>query len=440
MRFLVLTVLTTGICASSIRAEGEPSVLPPAVAEMSPEDRATWIVRSIRVDPPLLEDPVPLLVEVGYTVPAHLFEMLRARGVPALDEGAEQIISIYQRDLVREALRGMGHDVVLPAAERSLAGDDDPRATATLIEVTGLVGSSEDLDGLRKRASSSTRKELHPRIEEAIEDAIADLAGSDVETHESLLHGWRSWPVELLPAVLRGVGRARDPRGLPFLTEVLSWHDDLAITCMSQFRLVGASASVEVNERAAEVLRELVESDEPHLCRAALLALGELEDTGSIPVMIELLASDSGMAENALWALRRISRLTLNESPDLWREWFRQEQEWYANEAPRVITNLSSSQPHEVLASIREIGKRRLHRHELARELLPVLANEEARFRALACAALANLGSTSVLSELARALEDAEEEVFNAARNALVSLTGRDLGESPDDWMALVAD
>lgn len=432
-------LLVAILLASATRA-GEPA-LSPEVSALPPEEQATWIVRSIREPEPPLAEPAPLLAEVGRGVPDHLIGMLRARVVPALGDGKRQTMSIYQRALLRDALDRLGPDVVLPAATRSLKTADEPLASAAFIEVLGLVGTADDLDLVRKRARPllASDGELPPRLEEAVEDAVADLAASDPETHVRLVRAWRSWPRELLPALLRGVGRARDPRGLPTVTEVVSWHEDLAVLGLSQVRLLGPSADDEVNQETAEVVRELVRAEDLQVARAALLALGELEDVASIPAMIELLGEDSGgLAENALWALRRISGLKLNENRDLWRAWYRQEERWFEEDAPRAIERLRSPLDHQVAAAVREIGNHRLHRHELARELAPVLEHPQATLRALACRALARLGSLTALADLAHALRDAEEEVFQAASRALVVLTGRDLGTDPDDWLALL--
>ena len=81
---------------------------------------------------------------------------------------------------------------------------------------------------------------------------------------------------------------------------------------MCQVRLVGPSSVESVNEAMRVRMRPYLDEDQPGLCRAAIMALTTLEDVDSIGPLIALLGSgDSGLRENAHWALRTLTGLTL---------------------------------------------------------------------------------------------------------------------------------
>jgi hypothetical protein len=430
-----LLVLLAGAAAAS-----EDS-LPAEVAELSAEERSTWLVRSIREDVPPLEDPLPFLVEAGLEVPDHLVGMVVAWKVPAFGAGGVQTMSIYQHELLRRAFVELGPAVMLAAGRRAIEREDTAASRAVNVELLGLLGENGPpaLKEMVRHARKTLDADLDPRIAEAFEVGVADLVEHHPDVHAAMRARWRSWPHELLAPTLRGVGRARDPRGLPFLGDVMAWYDDLAILCMSQLRLLGPSSSADVNAQIGATVRQFLDPDDPRFCQAAALALGDLEDTTSIPELIDLLASGiDGLAENALWSLRRISGLRLNDRAELWRAWYSQEKAWFENDAPRLFQRLSSPRDQDVAAAIREIGKHRLYRDALAREIVTVLEHDESRFRARACRALALLRSQGAIPDLIEALDDADEEVFLEAHAALIQLVGRDLGRDPDDWRSLL--
>ena len=134
------------------------------------------------------------------------------------------------------------------------------------------------------------------------------MGGSYPAAHDRMFVLWRRVPVELRPAVIRALGETESPRALALLAEVLAWHTEHAALAIAQVSRVGASDSHETNTAICDHIRPFLDPTDPELCRVASLALGELEDLRSVPLLIELLEYEGpGLAENVVWALRRIT-------------------------------------------------------------------------------------------------------------------------------------
>jgi HEAT repeat protein len=203
----------------------------------------------------------------------------------------------------------------------------------------------------------------------------------------------------------------------------------------SQVTRVGRSLDPKANAEVVDRLRGLLQSGDPNVQRAVALALGELRDERSIPVLIDLLeGSDVGLAQNACWALQHATGLEFPASAERWRQWYAQERSWFARAERGILRDLGSRDPSKVSTALREIGRRRTERDALATEVLEVLTRAEPSLRAQACETLAALGSSVALPALLERLESDIPFCSQSAWRALCGITGLDLPPDVTAW------
>jgi len=88
---------------------------------------------------------------------------------------------------------------------------------------------------------------------------------------------------------------------------------------------------------------------------------------------------------------------------------------------------------------VESVEKTELHRMEVDR-LIEELHHDELSIRINAARSLRWVGSDLVIPPLVGALRDAEEGVRFQALRALREITGKDLGETYEDWAPLASD
>src|SRR5206468_1304944 len=128
--------------------------------------------------------------------------------------------------------------------------------------------------------------------------------------------------------------------------------------------------------------------------------------------------------DSALWALRKVSGLSLPADPVPWRTWSTEETGWHRNARPRLLQELSSRDGARVVAALRAYGVRRTRRAELAEEVTRVLASPRPELRRIACETLGQIGSSAASPALVELLADPDKSVAAAARQALQSISG----------------
>ncbi|MFT5283857.1 MAG: hypothetical protein ACI8TQ_000007 [Planctomycetota bacterium] len=400
----------------------------------SPRDQAIWVLRSIRLPEPPLEDPTAELMNVLPLTADDVLGYLHDRRVPRLGEDPSQTLSIYQQALILDAVEQSDPLPMLAAVARLLSTSDSSLSVATAIEIYGVTGGAERLGTIHTHTKSLPEEELIGRLNEAIESALVALIRRDPQTMDQLTSTWRDWPIELVPSFIQAVGKARDPRGLEFLHEVTRWESDLQLLALSKIGLLGPSGDEYIDAPLADTVRKMIESKDGRIRKAAILALGGLRDLESIPLFIELLESESaGERGNAVWSLRRATGLQLNDQKQIWSVWFKRESDWY-EQSNSVFQQLSSRIDGQVFDAIREVSLHSLHRDELAAEVAHCLGHSRVNIRVTACKGLGRLGSRTVVPQLIGMLLDRAEPVRMAARRALTDILGEDLGPNVEDW------
>jgi len=414
-----------------------PTELEEAEPARSPRDQAIWILRSIREPEPPLADPVADLTKLVALTADDLVSYLRDRRVPALEDEPSQTLSIYQHELILDALSQSEPATTMAATSRMLTASSGGSAVAAAIEVYGATGESGQLSTIRALLAGLEEEQWSKRLERSLQQAVASIIRGDYRAQGLLLSSWRDWKPEHLTGVIRGIGASRDPRGLEFLGEILYWEPDHVHLALSQVRLLGPSRVEFIDKPITETVREMLDTEDARIRKAALLALGDLQDLESVPRMIEILSEEgTGERENAVWALQRITGVRLNDQAQTWKTWFDMESKWYSR-VGTVMAKLSSPDDADVFGAIRELSTHYLHKDELAQAVSECLTHSNPKIRATACKGLARLKSSVAVPVLISRLDDRDERVQFAARKALISLTGEERGPYSEDWEEL---
>lgn len=440
----MLNLLATGALvafAPSLASDGVP---PPGVlvACTGAEQRVASTLRRARLDRTLA--PESLTSEIAAFGPevlrACLDTLERERVAQVVPGDREQKLSEPQREVLLQVLAGLPREQVLHAALERTELSHEAAARRLVLDVLGVAGSVEHLPLLLELAQLE-REESPPRaVAQAFQGALVGILAREPRAYDALANYHRDAPPALTESIVRAVGDAGDARGLQFLEHVITFRPEELSLCASQVRRVGRSGDPELDQGLAQRLRWAVDPQRPETCRALLLALGELRDYESVPLLIELMQSpDAGLSGNALWALRRITELEFPALPERWLAWYESELEWFAREEPLALRDLHHGAPSAAAAAARAISERRLWREELAQELATALQRPHPTLRAPICRALERLGVDSVAVELVELLDDDDSESARAAWRALVALTGHELPADSVTWRLALA-
>ncbi len=422
-------------------AAGDEDVkLPAAMPALSPasSDLARTLRRS-RSEPDVPQavfvDELDAL-DTG-ALPAFL-ELLERERVPALEpDQAEQKLSEPQRAILLAALARREARAVTAALDRRLELAQDPAGRLLAIRVLGAVGDASSMERMVALALVSGEEQPPAGLEEALREALACSLKRESKGFAEIERLLQRSAAVLRPALVQAAGDTRQARALGVFSRALTLQSELAPIVASQVTRVGRSLDPKANADVIDRLRGLLQSGDPNVQRSVALALGELRDERSIPMLIDLLeGSDSGLAQNACWALQHATGLQFPASAERWRQWYADERSWFAREERGMLRDLESRDPAKVSTALREISRRRTERDALAVEVIAVLQRAEPSLRAQACETLAALGSSVALSALLDRLESDIPFCSQSALRALCAITGLDLPNDAAAWRA----
>jgi HEAT repeat protein len=438
----LVTLTALSVLTPPAVGSGEDAPPPSGLIACTPAEQSlAGRLRSARSERTLDDPALPReLAALGLPILRPCLDALERERVAQVAPGDRvQILSIPQREVVLDVLAELPHGPVLEAALERGQLSSSLAVRRLALDVIGAVGSTQNLDALV--ALSLIEGETWPPrdVQASFQAALVKLLEREPKFYERLGAFHRDAPEALGDAIVCAVGDAGDPRGLAFLEHVLTFRPGATAMCASQVRRLGRSGEPTLDRGLAQRLRWAVDPDRPETCRALLLALGELRDYDSVPLLIGLLDSeDPGLSGNALWALRRITELEFPGLSSRWQAWYEAELAWFQSEEEHALRDLHVGPPSAAAAAARAISERRLWREDLALELLAALERPLPSLRAPLCRALERLGVKSVALGLVDLLDD-DPDSAAAALHALVALTGRDLPADATTWRLALA-
>lgn len=408
----------------------------PETAWTAEEEAAIQLLRSLRKkERPSDQELAAQLSRPGPQLLSLFFEVFATRRVPAFAGDDPQMLSEIQERVIWLACEQLEREPVLAHVDAALLAGVDLGRRAASMALIGSVGRANDLPQLFALALADEETAIDKRLAKALRQAVTALVGRDPRAIEQLVTLRRITRPELLPVLVEAVGVAGDARGLAYLSEIAYWSEGLILEVMSQVPLLGPSGDAVIDTALRVRLRSYLDESRPGLCRAAITALTSLGDADAIAAMIPLLESENqGLRENAHWALRQLTGLTLAPSAEVWGRWHQGEQYWCLRNKAREFQRLRRSNPAEVADALRTILAHPLARDELASALPDLLKSPWPTLRVLACRTLGDLSSKAAVGRLVWALEDSDPEVVTAAHAALRKLTQLDLPREAIAW------
>ena len=399
----------------------------PVVPLSAAERRIVVALRATRdKPPPPTETLSKAVIAAAGESRERLLVILETRTVPPVDGSRPQHLSASQEELVLAGLKSLGRATVMPSVEQHLAASNTAATRAGAIAVFGLFGGAADLAKLVGLAPSPEDKSCNERVAAALTHAVAAVLQRDARAFDELSRATQWQSTEVVAAVVAGVGEARNPRGLAFLSDLLVSRPEVAPDALTNIQIVGPSFAREVDIECGT--RALMFAGDPHssLARAAILAVGTLEDERAVSTLIALLADDDeGVRAEVLWSLHRITGNKLPAQIVEWTRWYAEEDAWYSKEMPRVVGRLRDKDRGRAAASIKACMAHRLYRHELSAALGELVTGVDNEISILASQALGQLESPVAIPWLTTASGYDDRNVAAAARDALARITAR---------------
>jgi len=377
-----------------------------------------------------------LLASTGGDVVARLFRAL-VEGSIAPTDASGAALSPTDRRAVVEALGGVGRAAVEAHLAEVAVGHAPADVKLAALEVLGALGDERSVDLVLdvatpapppgSTASSPANAPVDPRVARGLHRSLAELLQREPRSWTTLER--RAFLVDrpLLREIALAAGVAARPRGIDFVAGLLGWYRELDLELFAQLRRIAIQVPAGSGSDASRSrIRAYLLDVEPLLRAEAADLLGHLEDADALPDLIALLADrEVDVRDRALLALSRVTAMTLPPDADRWHAWYEEELAWRNTELPRCLARLGSTDTGEVVEAIGTLSRRRLFRAELADGLARALSHSNGEVRRLTCIALGQIGSTAPVDALTLALDDDDETVRAAARDALERITGR---------------
>jgi len=386
---------------------------------------------------------VAQLTAPGAEAIAPLFDILVQERVPrAQPADAGQILSEPQRQLLLGALAQLPPARVRQELERRLKAPE--AASETAIRMAGLrvlsvIGTRADLPALAALAPRAGAE-----LEQDAADALrASYAAILRREPSELANGFELLRTSDHPAakqLLFALGDLRDKRALPVLDACARSVPELAQQAVALVPLVGASGQSELDQSLAEYLARRLDPGRIEWSRAALRAIGVLDDGSQVPTLLEQLDSQqAGLREAAVGALQQISGLQLSASKEAWLEWYARELKWQTQGREEAQAALAADKDEPVARALAAYAVHKLFRDQLAEDVLPVLGHESPALRTLACETLARIGSQRALLPLIELFSSDDHALAEAAWRSACALSGKVLPRTPSVARARLA-
>lgn len=357
---------------------------------------------------------------------AHLSAELAALGpasipdlftVLAFGPRPERALSGSEEDALADALASFGPAPLRSLFKRRLTADAPTEERLAALQVLRRIGTSQEVPFVRLAVPGAS-----PALAPALQETCTAILGRDARALETLRRWMLGAPIEVGTALAAAVGESACPQALHALTSTLGFRDDLDAELLAAIAPLAARAPKPLDEELLKPIEDALRSDDAAVLRPAALALGHAQDSGALPVLIDLVEHESrGVSTAASWALTEITGLRLHDA-ERWRAWLRAERSWFEQQGPRVHAELRSNETELAVRALGELSSHRWRRHELALDALAALQHADPVVRRLACLVLARLGSSAAEPALLHALEDTDESVARGAREALEAL------------------
>ncbi len=348
-------------------------------------------------------------------------------GLVTLLEGGEvkgvEPLDTQLRRTAREALTGIPRLIQARNPSMSPTQHRQEAETRVMLGVFKVFGSAPDLvEILGYLGPDKSEQSPTAVIKASAEASLVAILKRDRRAMGVLKSIFPGLRLESKEAVLRAVGSYPSEDSLSFLLSQSGREAELTSIILSQVGRVIEVTGAEVDGHALNYLQQELTSQDPRILREACQALGRIESNEVVGDLIRLLDhSDPVVASTAHWALEHITATRISPSSHRWHRWWSKEQAWWNSEAAGVMAALSDSNPGAVGAGLRELSGHMLYRHEIAKQIIPLLKDLNPGVVSQACSVLQVLRSKLAIQPLESLIERGEGPSLEHAKAALKS-------------------
>jgi HEAT repeat protein len=383
-------------------------------------------------------DQLEVYGELTHMAPARFDELLEKSGantmVPLLEllsglEVSESTPLTQSRMQMLDEVLGVYPDWVVS----ELGGDaastpNDHRRVIAALAVLESRGGANDLSTARELVDPRDPEQRPDRtLLRAYESALTAALNRDQRAVRVLEDAWSDWPENLWTSTVKAVGGAGSPAALDLLVWLLQDAEGSHEFLVQQIGRVAEASRLPGDFGLHSMLIDYAGGQGAGLRREACVTLGKLQCSEAVQVLISRLDDPhAGVRAAAFWSLQAITGKNMKPEPSRWYSWYAGEERWWRDEFHELRDQLDNEDPAVVGVAIRELGRRKLRRHELAEELLPLLDDEREGVVCMTIAGLGALGSAVAVEPLTGRLDSDSEQVRELALRALSSITGRD--------------
>ena len=318
-----------------------------------------------------------------------------------------------------------------PTLEMRLA---HARALGALRNASGLELLFEIVTALEKELAS-------PSVRAPVLQALAAVLSGDARSFHALEELQKKLPEEALVLCAEALEATARPEGAAILGRFLERGGALEILALNSLAELERRFPWRLHVDVRPQIRARLESPDPVLRRAAVIALAQIHDTDGFLLLIARLEDpEPKVSEAALWALQSMADTESPRTPAQWAEWLEEEQAWWSSEGERLRQELAGPDPARALTALRALSLRRFGKHDVADEVGDRLSEFSSELQRVACDTLAGLGSTHCVPALVEVLFDEDRAARISAWKALQVLTEEPFGPEPRVWEAYAFD
>ncbi len=343
-----------------------------------------------------------------------------------------------------EALESLTHQVPQALLEREATLKGEEWATAARIGLGLLLDDSSalDLSGYLELATPPDDLEYstYREVGRALASTLTRRLEHDRSLYSTLARRYGTGHSWLDLFILRGIAETQTYEALQILPSLLHAVPGLDVTVLFEISNVARTVKAPIDDSGLQRIRLYLTSIDADQRKQAALAAGRLNDYESVDPLIDLLDDEQpGVRTNAYWALREITAMTIDATPQRWRTWFDEETGWWAEEASDLLVELKSPDVARVCRAINECATKRLFRHQLTPPLVELLDHEDPTVVRAVCSALLALRATDAAPQMVRTLEHPDSEVRSHGLAMLRALTGLGLGPDARAWQGALS-
>jgi hypothetical protein len=313
-----------------------------------------------------------------------------------------------------------------PIVEARAARGAPSTVFAAACAVCGACGTSSELEFLLHTAALDTDSTTRIHVERAITDILArDVAGFTV------LDGLIGMvPADLRGPVATGVELTKKNEAAVLLSRWIGTNRDMRIVALPHLARLALALDKPIADEVLLPVRALLDQSEGECLPDAIVCAGRLNDYAAVPQLTHWLRDgDAGVKADALWSLRQISGLVLDEDPVLWQAWYAGESTWWEHDSRLAFDNLRSGTRIEKVEALRAIASLHAWREKLSDHVVVLLDDPDAELAGYGARMLGRLGSRASMGPLVEALSNAG--CTDAAHDALEAISHKKLPSDP---------